>query len=167
MDVFFLFFQIPWTFICKSAIETPTISLMVIVWLRTSSQWCRFQHRWEILFFRSYIEYFVKKYLKLKVSLHEVGLFVSMMLQRPMRCHRCCPLRWRHNGAVASQITSLKTVYSTIYSGAYKRKYQCSESLTFVRGIHRWPVNSPHKRPVTQKMFPFDNVIMHCLHYRL
>ena len=30
------------------------------------------------------------------------------------------------------------------------------------RGIHRWPVNSPHKGPVTQKMFPFDDVIMHC-----
>ena len=24
----------------------------------------------------------------------------------------------------------------------------------------RWPVNSPHKRPVTRKMFPFDDVIM-------
>ena len=28
------------------------------------------------------------------------------------------------------------------------------------RGIHRWPVNSPHKGPVTRKMFPFDDVIM-------
>ena len=27
-------------------------------------------------------------------------------------------------------------------------------------GIHRWPVNSPHKGPVTRKMFPFDDVIM-------
>ena len=26
--------------------------------------------------------------------------------------------------------------------------------------IHRWPVNSPHKRPVTRKMIPFDDVIM-------
>ena len=26
--------------------------------------------------------------------------------------------------------------------------------------IHRWPVNSPHKWPVTRKMFPFDDVIM-------
>ena len=33
-------------------------------------------------------------------------------------------------------------------------------SLAFVRGIHRWPVNSPHKGPVTRKMFPFDDVIM-------
>ena len=33
-------------------------------------------------------------------------------------------------------------------------------SLAFVRGIHRWPVDSPHKRPVTWKMFPFDEAIM-------
>ena len=29
-----------------------------------------------------------------------------------------------------------------------------------MRGIHRWPVNSPHKGPVTRKMLPFDGVIM-------
>ena len=33
-------------------------------------------------------------------------------------------------------------------------------SLAFVRGTHRSPVNSPHKRPVTRKMFPFDDVVM-------
>ena len=33
-------------------------------------------------------------------------------------------------------------------------------SLAFVWGIHRGPVNSPHKWPVTRKMFPFDDVIM-------
>ena len=33
-------------------------------------------------------------------------------------------------------------------------------SLAFVRGIHRWPVNSPDKGPVTWKIFPFDGVIM-------
>ena len=38
--------------------------------------------------------------------------------------------------------------------------HQSSASLAFVRGIHRWPVNSPHKLPVTRKMFPFDDVIM-------
>ena len=27
-------------------------------------------------------------------------------------------------------------------------------------GIHQGPVNSPHKWPVTRKMFPFDDVIM-------
>ena len=63
-------------------------------------------------------------------------------------------------GAMASQITSLANIYSTVYTGADQRKYQSSASLAFVRGIHRWPVNSPHKWPVTRKMFPFHDVIM-------
>ena len=63
-------------------------------------------------------------------------------------------------GTMASQITSLTIVYSTIYLGADQRKHQSSASLAFVRGIHRWTMNSPHKGPVTWKMFPFDDVIM-------
>ena len=55
-------------------------------------------------------------------------------------------------GAIASKITSLTVVYSTVYSDADQRKHQSSASLAFVRGIHRGPV--------TQKMFPFDDVIM-------
>ena len=61
---------------------------------------------------------------------------------------------------IGSQITSLVIVYSIVYSDADKKKHQSSASLAFVRGIHRWPVNSPHKWPVTRKMFPFDDVIM-------
>ena len=63
-------------------------------------------------------------------------------------------------GTMASQITSLTIVYSIVYSDADQRKHQSSASLAFVRGIHRGPVNSPHKWPVTRKMFPFDDVIM-------
>ena len=63
-------------------------------------------------------------------------------------------------GAMASQITSLTIVYSTIYSDDDQRKHQSSASQAFVRGIHRGPVNSLHKWPVTRKMFPLDNVIM-------
>ena len=63
-------------------------------------------------------------------------------------------------GTIASQITSLTIVYSTVYSDADQRKHQSSASLAFVWGIHRGPVNSPHKGPVTRKMFPFDDVIM-------
>ena len=59
---------------------------------------------------------------------------------------------------IASQITSLTIVYSTVYSGADQRKHQSSASLAFVWGIHR----GPHKWPVTRKMFPFDDVIMLC-----
>ena len=71
-------------------------------------------------------------------------------------------------GAIPSQITSLMMVYSTVYSDADQRKNQISASLAFVRGIHRGPVNSPHKWPVTRKMFPFEDGIMsHCPRYPL
>ena len=57
---------------------------------------------------------------------------------------------------MASQITSL-TIVQTLTD---ERKQQSSASLAFVRGIHQWPMNSPHKWPVTRKMFLFDDVIM-------
>ena len=63
-------------------------------------------------------------------------------------------------GAIASLITSLTIVYWTVYSDADQRKHQSSASLAFVRGIHRGPVNSPHKWPVARKMFPFDDSII-------
>ena len=49
---------------------------------------------------------------------------------------------------MASQITSLTVVYSNVYSGADQMKHQSSTSLTFVGGIHWWPVNSPQKGTV-------------------
>ena len=61
---------------------------------------------------------------------------------------------------MASQIISLRIVYSTIYSVTDERKHQSSASLAFVMGVHQWPVNSPHQRPVTQNMFPIDDVVM-------
>ena len=51
-------------------------------------------------------------------------------------------------------------IISTVYSGADQRRYQSSASLAFVRGIHRWTVNSPPKGPVTRKMFPFADHVM-------
>ena len=63
-------------------------------------------------------------------------------------------------GVIASQITSLTIVHSTVYSDVDQRKHQSSASLAFVWGIHRGPVNSLHKWPVKRKMFPFDDVIM-------
>ena len=62
--------------------------------------------------------------------------------------------------AIASRITSLTTVYLIVYSRADKRKHQSSASLAFVRGVHRRPVNSPHKGPVTRKMVPFDDAMV-------
>ena len=61
---------------------------------------------------------------------------------------------------MASQITGLTIVYLPVYSGANQRKHRSSASLAFVRGIHRWPLNSLHKGSVTRKIFPFVDVIM-------
>ena len=46
-------------------------------------------------------------------------------------------------GTISSKITSLTIVYSTVYSDAY----------------------SPHKWPVTRKLFPFDDVIINLRHF--
>ena len=62
--------------------------------------------------------------------------------------------------AIASQTTGVSIVCLTDCPGANQRIHQNSASLAFVRGIHRWPMNSPYKGPVTPKMFPFDDVIM-------
>ena len=61
--------------------------------------------------------------------------------------------------AIASQITSLTIVFSTVYLDTDQWKRQSSVSLASVRGIHRWSLNSPHKWSVTEKMFPLDDVI--------
>ena len=59
--------------------------------------------------------------------------------------------------AITSQITGVSIVYPFVCSGADQRKHESSASLAFVSGIHRSPVNSHHKGPVTRKMFPFHD----------
>ena len=61
---------------------------------------------------------------------------------------------------MASQITSVLIVCLTVCSWADQSKHQSSTLLAFLRGIHLSPVDSPHKGPVTQKMFLFDDIIM-------
>ena len=71
-------------------------------------------------------------------------------------------LQWRHNERNCIGLT-------IVYSGADQRKHLSSASLAFVRGInrgqvnpgiHRGPVNTQHKGPVTRDMLPLDDVIM-------
>ena len=97
-----------------------------------------------------------------KITYLSIGLAMGMKIFEPDSYHS---IWWYHYTDVtmspmASQITCLGIVYSTVYSGADQRKHQSSASLAFVRRIHRGPVNSPHKRPDMRKMFPFDDVIM-------
>ena len=60
-------------------------------------------------------------------------------------------LQWSHNVLNHQPHDCLLN----LYSDADQRKYQSSASLAFMRGIHRGPVNSWFKWPVTRKMFPF------------
>ena len=84
-------------------------------------------------------------------------------------------LQWRHN-----EHDGVTIVCPTVYSGANQRNHQSSASLAFVRVIHRWPVNSPHKWPVKRKMFPKQvmfayerqrsvtfQIFMICIHFRI
>ena len=88
---------------------------------------------------------------------------VSVEEERSLMCCRLFHYNDVITSTMASQITSLTIIYSSVYPGADHRKYQSSASLAFVREIHRSPVNSPHKGPVTRKMFPSNDVIM--FHY--
>ena len=86
-----------------------------------------------------------------------------------MSSAKCCPFRrglnvstlpWRHNEHDSVSSHQPRECLLIRLIGAGQRKHQSSASLAFVREIHRIPVNSPHKGPVTRKMFPFDDVIM-------
>ena len=69
-------------------------------------------------------------------------------------------LHWRHDGR--DSVSNLQP-YDCLLIRLFRRrsrKHQSSASLAFVWEIHRGPVNSPHKWPVTRKMFRFDDVIM-------
>ena len=72
--------------------------------------------------------------------------------------HFLSPLQWRHNerdGVWNNQPGDC------LLDRLFRRKPKKSPaSMAFVWGIHRWPVNSPHKWPVTRKMFPFGDVFM-------
>ena len=68
------------------------------------------------------------------------------------------PLHWRQNGH--DGVSSHQSLDCLLKRLQIKRKHQSSASLAFVRGIHRWPRNSPHKGPITRKTFPFDDAIM-------
>ena len=70
-------------------------------------------------------------------------------------------LQWRHNeGDGVSNHRPHDCLLNRLFKAPIKDSIKAPASLVFARGIHRGPMNSPHKVPVTQKMFPFDDVIM-------
>ena len=102
----------------------------------------------------------IKQTVELPVMWDAIGLTWRRVITYPSKVGRLTHYTDVIMDTMRSQIFSLTIVYSNVYSDADQRKHQSSASLAFVRGIHRRPVNSPHKWPVTRKMFPFDDVIM-------
>ena len=69
-------------------------------------------------------------------------------------------LQWRYNKrASVSSPQRLDCLPNRLFRHRSK-KNQSSPWLAYVRGIHRWTMNSKHKWPVTRTMFPFHDVII-------
>ena len=88
--------------------------------------------------------------------------FVWSASQRPVTRQTFCPepaftLQWRHNGH--NSVSNHQPRDCFLIHLFRRRSKKTSASLAFVRGIHRGPVNSPHKCPVTRKMFSFDDLL--------
>ena len=62
--------------------------------------------------------------------------------------------------AMSSEIIGVSMLYPPACSAPDQRMYQSSASFAFVRVIHRCPVDSPHKGPITRKIIPLHDVIM-------
>ena len=81
----------------------------------------------------------------------------SIVGQRDLRAYY--PLQWRHNGY---DDVSNHQPPGCLLNRLFRRGSKKTSKLRVTglcAGIHQWPVNSPHKWPVTRKMFPFDDVI--------
>ena len=101
-----------------------------------------------------------KKWQKTCITLQSVLCLLITSL-RWFGAETFSPLLWRHNGPDGvSSHQPHSCLLNRLFRRRSRKKHQSSASLAFVRGIHRSPVNSPHKGPVKRKIFPFDDVIM-------
>ena len=114
----------------------------------------------ECIFIAKYIQLLnavkrVLSYISFEVLMSHEGTMCGWFIDI-LHCH-CSDVIM---SAIASPIPASRLFTQPFIQGADQRKHQSSALLAFVRGIHRWPANYPHKEPVTRKMFPFDDVIM-------
>ena len=85
-------------------------------------------------------------------------------------CYRHCPWKVasaRHNNHTdvkwlsrCPKLPATQLYVQQLIQVAIKSKQQRSASLAFVRGIHRWPMDSPKKVPVKRYALPCDVVLM-------
>ena len=114
---------------------------------------------WHLTMFRYVSRYVLYRDLCIEIWIVSWGTCIVTPLTRGCPYDNLrCSLWWHYNDVImdtmASQITSLPIINSTVYSRLRSKEHQSSASLAFVWGIHHWLVNSPHKGPVTWQMFP-------------
>ena len=87
-------------------------------------------------------------------------IYAYIIMSQIVSPHTVMSLRWRHNERDG---VSNHQPHDCLLNRLSRRRSKETSKLCvtgLLRGIHRWPVNSPHKGPVTRKMFPFDDVIV-------
>ena len=98
---------------------------------------------------------------KIGVTYHYDGLTSTPCRHKSTETGQLAPpLQWRHNERDG---VSNHQPHDCLLNRLFRRRSKKTSKLRVTglwRGIHRWPVNYPHKWPVTRKMFPFDGVIM-------
>ena len=132
--------------------RTPGEDILVKFYSKWKSLFTKFNLKGRLsycsgLIFNVIVRDFISPYF------HWICLFISFI--HPGTIYMCSLCHTETTGYCSEKGKS-----TTVYSGTDQIKSQSSASLAFVPGIHRWPVNSTQKWPVTWKMFPFDDVIM-------
>ena len=75
------------------------------------------------------------------------------------------PLQWRHNER--DGVSNHRGLDCLLNRLSRPRSNETSTLCVtgLCEGVHWWAVVSPHKGPVTRKMFPFDDVIIHRIYF--
>ena len=80
-----------------------------------------------------------------------------------MLCNDSLVLQWSHNERDGvSHHRRLDCLLNSLFRRQSKKTSKLRDT-GLCEGIYRWPVDSPHKRPVTREIFPFDDIVMSCL----
>ena len=101
----------------------------------------------------------IKNYLWGKNTLFNLQVLSILM----MFCKKKEAIIMRYNDAIMSAMASQITSVSIVCNCLFRHRPKKTSKLCVTgpcEGIHRSPVDTPQKRPVTRKMFPFDDVIM-------
>ena len=87
------------------------------------------------------------------------GTIVNLVLH-----HLCYSLQWHHMRIIVFQITAnFDCLLNILFGLTSKNTSKDPHYWPFVRGIHCWAVDSPHKWPVTWKMLMMDIWVTMCI----